>query len=173
MKSIDVKSKTLWGVCITGLLSVSYGLCRFVLFGMHGMKDWPNILALVGFIIIIIASIYGRRKLSLLTVAGYMGGFILAMIFNTDGIDQGGGGTNNAWIIWGCVFILSVIVGLLLERRVRVVGFISTLIFLCGVVVLLFVQAYNQFTMIAILVPIVLIIGIVLILVYRRENQVK
>lgn len=173
MESIDVKNKTLWGVCMTGLLSVSYWLCRFVLFEMHGMKDWPNMLALVGLIIIIIASIYGRRKLSVLTVAGYMGGFILAMIFNTDGLDQGGGGTNNAWIIWGCVFILSVIVGLFMDKGSRVVGFISTLIVLCGVVALLFVQVYNQFTMITILVPIILIIGIVLILVYRRENQVK
>ncbi len=95
------------------------------------------------------------------------------MIFNTDGLDQGGGGTNNAWIIWGCVFILSVIVGLFMDKGSRVVGFISTLIVFCGVVVLLFVQVYNQFTMITILVPIILIIGIVLILVYRRENQVK
>ena len=94
MKSIDVKAKPMGSVYF-GLLSVSYGLCRFVLFGMHGMKDWPNI-GSGWLIIIIIASIYGRRKLSVLTVAGHMGGFILAMIFNTDGLDQGGGGTNNA-----------------------------------------------------------------------------
>lgn len=27
------------------------------------------------------------------TVIGYVGGFSLAMIFNIDGVDQGGGGT--------------------------------------------------------------------------------
>ena len=53
MKPIDVKAK-FYGELYYRLLSVSYGLCRFVLFGMHGMKDWPNILALVGFIIIIL-----------------------------------------------------------------------------------------------------------------------
>lgn len=47
-----------------------------------------------------------------------MGGFILAMIFNTDSIDPGGGRINNAWIIWGAVWFFSILIGLIL-------GFIS------------------------------------------------
>jgi hypothetical protein len=43
-----------------------------------------------------------------------MGGFILAMIFNTDGIDQGRGRTNNAWIIWGTIFSFSILFGFIL-----------------------------------------------------------
>ena len=116
MKPINVKNKILWGVCMAGLLAVSYWLCRFVFFGMHGMKDWPNMLAMVGLIIIVIASIIGRRILSVATVVGYMGGFVLAMLLHTHGVDQGGGGTNNAWIIWGCIFILSVVVGLFMDK---------------------------------------------------------
>ena len=84
---------------MTGLLALSYLLCRFVFFKMHGMKDWPNILAVVGLTIIVIASIIGRRILSLATVLGYIGGVVLAMIFHTHGVDQGGGTTDNAWII--------------------------------------------------------------------------
>jgi len=50
-----------------------------------------------------------------MTIVGYIGGFVLAMLFNTDGIDQGGGRTNNGWIIWGIVFIVSILVGIILE----------------------------------------------------------
>lgn len=46
-------------------------------------------------------------------VVGYVVGFILAMIFNTDAVDPGGGRTNNAWIIWGTVFILSILIAVI------------------------------------------------------------
>ncbi len=54
---------------------------------MHGMKQWPNLLIIVGVIIIVISSLLGNRIVSGLTVVGYMGEFILAIIFNTDGVD--------------------------------------------------------------------------------------
>ncbi|MPW27073.1 hypothetical protein GC105_14925 [Alkalibaculum sp. M08DMB] len=97
-----------------GLLAISYWICRFVFFGMHGMKQWPNMLAIVSLIIIVIASIGGRQSLSVATVIGYIGGFVLAMIFNTDGVDQGGGATNNAWKIWGTIFICSILISIIL-----------------------------------------------------------
>lgn len=98
-----------------GLLAISYWIFRYALFDIHGMKQWPNILAIVSLIIIIIAFINNRRTISMMTIVGYIGGFILAMLFNTDGIDQGGGRTNNGWIIWGIVFIVSILVGIILE----------------------------------------------------------
>lgn len=171
LKPIGVKNKILWGVCMTGLFTVSYWLCRFVFFGMHGMKDWPNMLAMVGLIIIVIASIVGRQILSVATVVGYMGGFVLAMLFHTHDVDRGGGGTNNAWIIWGCIFILSVIVGLFMDKGNRVVNFISTLIVLSGLVALLFVQEFKQFTMATILAPIILVIGLALTLGYIKNQK--
>lgn len=117
MKASDIKRKILWGVVSIGCLGFSYLLCRFAFFQMHGMKQWPNTLALVGLIIIVIASIAGKRRLAIATVVGYIGGFVLAMIFNTDGVDQGGARTNNGWIIWGCIFILSIIVGLFIDKE--------------------------------------------------------
>lgn len=78
---------------------------------MHGMKDWPNFLALLGLVIIVAASLLDNPITSISTVVGYMGGFILAMIFNRDGLDQGGGRINNGWIIWGVAFILSILIG--------------------------------------------------------------
>ena len=112
MKTIKF-NKILWGISMIGLLAISYWLCRFVFFGMHGMKQWPNMLAVVAFIIILIGSIGGRYSLSVATNVGYIGGFVLAMILNTDGVDQGGGGTNNAWKIWGTVFVCSILIGII------------------------------------------------------------
>jgi len=96
---MDIKNKSLWGLSMIGLLGISYWLCRYTFFEMHGMKQWPNLLAILSIAILVIATIFGNRIISATTVIGYMGGFILAMTFNTDGIDPGGGRTNNAWII--------------------------------------------------------------------------
>ena len=101
MKSMEIRSKILWGIGTIGLLGISYWVCRFSFFEMHGMKQWPTILAILSVSIIVIGTIFGNRLIPVATVAGYMGGFVLAMIFNTDGVDPGGGTTNNAWAIWG------------------------------------------------------------------------
>lgn len=96
-----------------GLLGISYWLCRFSFLKIHGMKQWPNLLAILSIVIIVIATIFENRIIPVVTVVGYIGGFVLAMIFNTDGVDPGGGRTNNAWIIWGTVFIFSIMVGII------------------------------------------------------------
>jgi hypothetical protein len=110
-----------------GLIGISYWLCRFYFFEMHGMKQWPNLLAILSLTIILIAAIFGNRIISVATVVGYMGGFILAMIFNTDGVDPGGGRTNNAWVIWGAVLICAILIGVIFafifkQRRKTVRG---------------------------------------------------
>ena len=113
MKPINEKNKTMWGISMMGLLGVAYWLFRFSFFEMHGMKQWTNLLAMLSIAIIVIATILGNRKIPVATVAGYMSGFTLAMIFNTDGIDPGGGRINNAWIIWGAVWFFSILMGLI------------------------------------------------------------
>ncbi len=122
MKLIDIKSKNLWGISMIALLGISYWFCRYAFFDMHGMKQWPNLLAIIGMAIVIIASIFGQHIISVSTVIGYMGGFILAMIFNTGGMDQGGGRTNNAWIIWGTVYSFSILMGVILTLVYRLVS---------------------------------------------------
>ena len=72
MKKRDKKNKILWSIGIIGILGISYLLCRFIFFDMHGMKQWPSLLAIVGLIIIVIASVLGNRIVALLTVVGYM-----------------------------------------------------------------------------------------------------
>jgi membrane-bound ClpP family serine protease len=124
---MDLKNKILWGISMIGLIGISYWLCRFYFFEMHGMKQWPNLLAILSLAIILIAAIFGNRIISVATVVGYMGGFILAMIFNTDGVDPGGGRTNNAWVIWGAVLICAILIGIIFafifkQRRKTVRG---------------------------------------------------
>ena len=115
MKLMEIKNKSLWGISMIGLLGISYWLCRYTFFEMHGMKQWPNLLAILSIAILVIAFIFGNQRISVATVIGYMGGFILAMIFNTDSIDPGGGRTNNAWIIWGTIFGFSILIGFILD----------------------------------------------------------
>ena len=115
MKSMSIKNKILWGISTVGLLTISYWLFRFIFFETHGMKDWPSALAMASLIIIIIATIFGKKIIPILTLVGYIGGFIISMIFNIDSVDPGGGRTNNAWIIWGVVFIISILIGIILN----------------------------------------------------------
>lgn len=115
MNSNNRKTKFLWGISMIGLLAIEYWLCRFVFFEMHSMKSWPNTLAMTGLIIIVIATIFEKRITTVATLVGYISGFVLSMIFNADGVDPGGGRINNSWIIWGVVFIASILMGIVLE----------------------------------------------------------
>jgi len=113
LKPVNNRQEILWGMTLAVLLGISYWLARYVLFSLHGMKQWPDWLAILSLLIILAATVFKSRVLSIATVAGYIGGFILAMIFNQDGLDAGGGRTNNAWIIWGAVWISSILLGVL------------------------------------------------------------
>ena len=52
------------GISMVSFLGISYLLCRFAFYGMHGMKQWPNLLAIVGLIIIVVALLLGNRIIS-------------------------------------------------------------------------------------------------------------
>ncbi len=115
MKLINIKNKSLWGISMIGMLGISYWLCRYTFFEMHGMKQWTNLLAMLSIFILIIATIFGNKIVSVATVIGYMGGFILAMIFRTDETSPRGVRINNGWIMWGTIFILSILIGFVLS----------------------------------------------------------
>lgn len=96
-------------------LAFSYLLIRYGFFSLHGMKDWPNFLALISLVIIVISIYFKKYKLQNFTLVGYVGGFIAGMLFNKDTFDPGGGRLNNAWIIWTIVFIITICTGIVLE----------------------------------------------------------
>ncbi len=115
LKNMVIKNKIIWGAAMLGLHGFAYWLCRYAFYGMHGMKQWPNLLALLGIVIIAIAVIFSKQITAVATVSGYLLGFILAMLFNTDGVDSRGGRTNNAWIIWGNIFVISILLGFTMD----------------------------------------------------------
>ena len=80
------------------------------------MKDFPLMLAVAGTLIITLSGILGaRRKLPVLTCAGYALGFIAAALFAATTIDPVTGSHSNFWLIWLIIAALAVIAGILLE----------------------------------------------------------
>ena len=109
MKTTDEDNTKKWGTISMLLLIISYWFIRHYLFSLHGLKQCPNILALLSILVILIFNIRGNRIVPAASIVGFVGGFILAMVFKTDGADPGGGAANNAWIIWTGFYLVSVI----------------------------------------------------------------
>lgn len=120
MSKRSITSKLIWGAGNAVCLAVGYWLCRYALFDLHGMKQWSNALAIVGFIVLLIASAAGLRFLASAAALGYPLAFGIAMATFTYGVDQGGGRTSNAWIIWGAGYLLCMVIGIaadIISRR--------------------------------------------------------
>lgn len=109
-------------ILIIGLLlclGVSYLLCRFVFFDIHGMKDWPDLLACVSLVVLLAAIALKLRWTSAAAVFGYIFGFVLGVVFNTDGLDPGGGRINNFWIIWTLGMLFCIVAGLVADIAIK------------------------------------------------------
>ena len=123
MKGVSKINKTrnslYFCIGITVAFCISYLLCRFALFDLHGMKQWPLMMGIVGLFVGVVASVFKKRTLALSAVLGYIGGFVFAMLFNTDGTDLGGGRTNNAWVLWIITFTAFIVIGTVLEIIVK------------------------------------------------------
>lgn len=102
-KTIVVHLVSLCALCI------EFILYRYVFFEIHGMYDWPFTLFLFGSIIIGISFFTKTKLVSIFTSIAYIVGFIAGVIFQTNGIDPGGGKTNSLWIIWTTVFVCAII----------------------------------------------------------------
>ncbi|MBS5956663.1 MAG: hypothetical protein KIC73_07095 [Clostridiales bacterium] len=95
MNIITLKSKVKWAMATSLLLYLVYFLCRYMFIHLHGMKEWPFDLLVFGLIIITVAAFFNARRVMVLTVVGYIGGFAMGIMFGVDGVDPGGGKTNN------------------------------------------------------------------------------
>jgi hypothetical protein len=79
------------------------------------MKSWPLYIFVFGLIAIVIAALTLSRKVMICVPVGYMIGFLSAWLFNTDGVDPGGGLLNDGWIIWTVSFLAIILVGIVWE----------------------------------------------------------
>lgn len=115
MRRDEFKRRFKWGVGALICLAASYWLCRFALFDLHGMKQWPNFLAAVGLGFILIAFAANLRWVAVAVALGYIVGFGIGVLFNRDALDAGGGGTNNLWMIWTVSFFIIVLIGFMVD----------------------------------------------------------
>ena len=111
--------KALWLVTAIAVLFVSFLLCRFTFLDLHGSYQYPVFLLLAGIAAAIIAAIFDGYKVMICTVIGYIGGFAFGIMLGVDGIDQGGGATNNWWVLWTVSFIALIIAGVIWELLSR------------------------------------------------------
>ena len=104
-----------------GLLCIGFVLCRYVFFDIHGMKQWPAILFGIGIIAVVISFILDGKTTPICIAFSYIVGFVVGIIFQTDGIDSGGARTNNLWIIWTVVFICLTLIGIIYDKFISII----------------------------------------------------
>ena len=97
------------------ILSLGFILTRYVFFGIHGMKQWPEILFIVGLIIWGISFVVKAKTVPICLALSHIIGFVAGVIFQTDGVDAGGARTNNLWIIWTLVYICGIGLSIVIE----------------------------------------------------------
>lgn len=98
-----------------GILCAGFVLTRYIFFDFHGMKQLPLILLLCGIAVIGIAFLAKAKTVSAFTALAYIVAFAAGAIFQTDGVDAGGGRTNNLWIIWTVVFVCFIVAAVIME----------------------------------------------------------
>ena len=82
---------------------------------VHGRSDAALIVAIFGVFSLLIAYIFSFKYLMVTATLGYIPALLLGVIFNTDGVDGGGGVTNNLWQIWLVSYWVFIGVGLILD----------------------------------------------------------
>ena len=102
-----------------GILLLGFLLCRFVLLGLHGMKEWPVDLLVAGLIVLFISLLAKKRIVPWFTASGYLLGFLAGVIFHREGFDPGGGRTDNLWEIWTIVFVVCILAGIVFEIVIK------------------------------------------------------
>ena len=79
------------------------------------MKTWPLVLFVCGIVVIGISFIAKAKQVPIFTALSYIIGFAAGAIFHTEGLDAGGGKTNNLWIIWTVVFVCFTLAAILTD----------------------------------------------------------
>lgn len=100
------------------VLCIGFVLCRYVFYDNHGMKQLPVWLFVVGTVSMAVSFFLEGKITPICTAVAYIIGFIAGVIFQTNGVDAGGGTTNNLWIIWVVVFVCLTLAGIICEKFV-------------------------------------------------------
>jgi hypothetical protein len=109
-----MKSRAVWAAGSMASLGIFYLASRYDVLGRwHSMLQWPIFLSVIGAIVIAVAAITFSKKVLVCTPAGYIIGFILAWLFNTDSYNEYDTLANNGWMIWMWSFLIIIFVGII------------------------------------------------------------
>jgi len=109
-RRMSLKIQLLTTLATMAALTVSYLLARFVFFGLHGMKEWPQDLFILGLVVIAVNMAGNRWRTAWCTVIGCLAGFVFGMSFNSR-VPHGPETMDNGWIIWTAVYFACIIYG--------------------------------------------------------------
>ena len=97
------------------LLLLSYYLVGHILFDSHGMNDWPLVMLAICTTIMLISFAFFYHIAAISSAMSYSLGYGLGFIFQSNGLDQGEGATNNLWIIWLICTLIICFIGYVIE----------------------------------------------------------
>ena len=102
-----------------GILIVGFVLGRYVFFDVHGMKEFPVTLLVLGLVVMLVSLLTSKKVLPYFTSAGYIIGFVFGFLFQVTQMDANGVSVNNLWVIWAGVYVAFIIAGFLFESLLK------------------------------------------------------
>ncbi|MCH5260951.1 MAG: hypothetical protein J1F18_14410 [Lachnospiraceae bacterium] len=97
------------------VLLIAFLTFRYPLFELHGMKQFPLYLLILGISVITVSGIIkSYRIVPIFTTIGYIVGFFVGQLAVTS-YDPGGGTLNNMWQIWLISYTTAIVAGVLIE----------------------------------------------------------
>ena len=104
--------KRVTGIAALATIVAAYVVFRYPLFSLHGMKDFPLYLCILGAVLIAISGIVkANRTLPVAVALGYILGFPAGKLFER----SYGEGLNSMWIIWLICFAAAVLLGIIVN----------------------------------------------------------
>ena len=109
--------KRIAGIASLLVLIGSYLLFRYPLLDLHGMKEWPFDLLIPGIAAIVVAGIIlGKRIVPVFTAAGYILGFFVGLLLQSDRYNANSSTySNNMWAIWTVFYLAVIAAGVIAE----------------------------------------------------------
>jgi len=105
-----------------GILIIGFALGRYVFFDVHGMKEFPVTLLILGLVVMLISLLTSKKVLPYFISAGYIIGFVFGFLFQVTKMDVNGVSVNNLWVIWAGVYVTFIIAGFLFESFFKKYG---------------------------------------------------
>lgn len=101
------------------VLCAGFILCRYALFSLHGMREWPVLLFIAGAVVLTAAFLLKAKYVPIVTALGYPVAFLLGVLLQSNGTDPGGGTTNNLWTIWTVSYFSFITASVLSEFLIK------------------------------------------------------